>query len=393
MSVNAIESPLRIGWPRLRLWAIGLFLIGLAPVIGAFVYDFHDWPAFWSAGATVGTADLVPAEAHIAWQRARDLPAAFWPYPAGTAWLFAPLAAMPLGASFVVWGAVMLACAAAAGVVGARTFGLDRTVGILAVLAFAPVTASIVIGQNGPLGVLLAMVAIAALAAERTIVPGLAVGALLFKPTWGLPLAGLLLLRRRWASLAIVGLAILGWYLVGVAAAAGDLGWPMAWLAGLADYIAADYAANADKAASLPGLVARLPVPPWVPIAVAVLLVAVAIPRLIRAPIAEAGAGACLVGVAASPHAWGYDAALIVPWLLWAMSDRGLAEPWKTRIIVATYLAGPLWLFSRQTGVSVISIVVLGLTIVWLSGRWRIDGGQGTLQPGDEASARTAAVP
>ena len=63
------RSPLRIGWPRLRLWAIGLTVIGLAPVVGAFVNAYHDWPAFWSAGATVGTPDLVPADAHIAWQR------------------------------------------------------------------------------------------------------------------------------------------------------------------------------------------------------------------------------------------------------------------------------------------------------------------------------------
>jgi len=370
-AVHAKNSPLRIGWPRLRLWAVGLFLIGLAPVVGAFVNDFHDWPAFWSAGATVGTSDLVPADAHVAWQRENGLPAAFWPYPAGTAWLFALPALMPVGASFVVWGAVMLACAVAAGVVGARAFGLGRTVGVLAVLAFAPVTASIVIGQNGPLGLLLALVAITGLVAERTLRPGLAIGALLFKPTWGLPLAGLLLLRGRWASLAIVGVVGLAWYAAGVVAAAGDLSWPSVWLAGVTDYVASDYAANADKSVSLPGLVARLPVPSWVPIAVAVAIVLVAIPRLVRAPIGEAAAGACLVGVAASPHAWGYDAALIVPWLLWAMSDRGLTEPWRTRVIAATYLVGPLWLFSRQTAVSVLAAVVIGLTILWLSGRWR----------------------
>jgi hypothetical protein len=228
--------------------------------------------------------------------------------------------------------------------------------------------------------------------ADRSVQPGLAVGALLFKPTWGLPLAGLLLLRRRWVSLAIVGLAVAGWYLVGVAAAAGDWSWPAVWLGGVGDYFAADYASNADKAVSLPGLVARLPVPSWVAIAVAVFIVAVAIPRLVRAPIAEAGAGACLVGVAASPHAWGYDAALIVPWLLWAMSSRGLAEPYRTRIIVATYLAGPLWLFSRQTAISAIAIVVLGLTVVWLSGLWRADR-RGAVTSEDGATARVAAVP
>jgi hypothetical protein len=182
----------------------------------------------------------------------------------------------------------------------------------------------------------------------------------------------LLILRLRWVALAIVGLAIVAWYLVGVVAAAGDRSWPAVWLQGVADYVAADYAANADKAVSLPGLVARLPVPSWVSLAVAVGVVVIAVPRLVRAPVAEAGAGACLVGVAASPHAWGYDAALVVPWLLWAMSGRGLAEPWKTRIVVAAYLVGPLWLVSRQTGLSGIAVLVLVLYAIWISGRWRV---------------------
>jgi hypothetical protein len=366
------DSPLRIAWPRLRLWAIGLFLIGLAPVVGAFAYAFHDWPAFWSAGATVGTPDLVPPEAHLAWQAAHGLPQAFWPYPAGTAWLFAPLAALPIGISFVVWGVGMVACALGAGAIAGPVFDLDRKVGVLAVLAFAPVTASIVIGQNGPLGLLLASVAIAGLVADRALPTGIGIGALFFKPTWALPLTGLLILRLRWVALAIVGLAIVAWYLVGVVAAAGDRSWPAVWLQGVADYVAADYAANADKAVSLPGLVARLPVPSWVSLAVAVGVVVIAVPRLVRAPVAEAGAGACLVGVAASPHAWGYDAALVVPWLLWAMSGRGLAEPWKTRIVVAAYLVGPLWLVSRQTGLSGIAVLVLVLYAIWISGRWRV---------------------
>jgi hypothetical protein len=374
--VTADPSPLRIAWPRLRLWAIGLFLIGLAPVVGAFAYGYHDWPLFWSAGATVGTPDLVAPDALLAWQREHGLPASYWPYPAGAAWIFAPFAALPLEVAFVLWGGLMLACAVAAGVVGAAAFGLPRLVGILAVLAFAPVTASVVIGQNDPIGLLLSMIAIAGLVAERSLGPGIAIGALFYKPTFALPLAGLLLLRGRWVSLVVVGIALLAWYVIGVAAAAGDLDWPRVWATAVLDHLSGEGAANADKAISLPGLVARLPVPSWVPLVAAVLLVIAAIPRLIRAPIGEAGAGACLVGVAASPHAWGYDAALIVPWLLWAMSANGLAEPWRTRIVVATYLVGPLWLFSRQTQVSGLAIVVIGLTVLWLSGRFRVSATQ-----------------
>ena len=231
--------PLRIAPGRLRLWGLGLVLLGLAPLFGAFVNEFHDWPAFWSAGATVGTADLVDAGRHAAWQSAHGLPTAFFPYPAGAAWLFAPFAALPLPVGFIIFGFLMLACAGAAGVVGARVYGLERRTAVLAVLAFGPVTASVVIGQNGPLGLLLALAAIDGLvAADRGAVrgrwqAGLAIGLLLFKPTWGLPLVGLLILRRRWAELGIVAVVAAGWYLAGVAAAAGDWWWPRDWLDGL----------------------------------------------------------------------------------------------------------------------------------------------------------------
>jgi hypothetical protein len=326
----------------------------------------------------VGTADLVPAGAHSAWQSARGLPAAFFPYPAGTAWLFAPFAPLPLSVGFVLFGLLMLACAGAAGVVGARVYGLERRTAVLAVLAFGPVTASVVIGQNGPLGLLLALAAIDGLvAADRGAVrgrwqAGLAIGLLLFKPTWGLPLVGLLILRRRWAELGIVAVVAAGWYLAGVAAAAGDWWWPRDWLDGLGDYLAADFAGNADKAVSMPGLVARLPVPPLVPLVAGAAVLVVALPRLLRAPIVEAASAACLIGVAVSPHAWGYDAALIVPWLLWAIAG-GAGEPWRTRIVVGAYLLGPFWLVSRQTIVSAVALVVLGLTAAWLTAR---PGGQ-----------------
>ncbi len=352
---------------RLRLWAVGLVLIGLAPIVGAFAFGYHDWPAFWSAGATAGSADLVDSARHVAWQQSHGLPEAFFAYPAGSAWLFAPFAWLPLDVGFVGHGLLMLAAAVGAGVMAAPLFGLERRVSILAVLAFAPVTASITLGQNGPLGLLLALVAVAGLVGHRPLATGLAVGLLLYKPTYAVPLIGLLVLRRRWTELAVVAVVGVGWYLAGVLAAGGDWVWPAAWLSGLGGYLDADFAGNADKAVSLPGLVARLGLPSAAPIVAAVVVVAASIPRLARAPILEAAVAACLIGVAVSPHAWGYDAALIVPFLLWLLAGHGpLAEPGRTRVIVAAYLVGPLWLVSPQTGVSAVAGIVLGLLAVWL---------------------------
>jgi hypothetical protein len=357
---------------RLRLWAVGLALIGLAPIFGAFAFGFHDWPAFWSAGATAGSPDLLDPVHHLAWERSHGLPEGFFPYPAGSAWLFAPFAAFSLDVGFIAFGVLMLTAAIGAGIIATPVFGLERRVSIFAILAFAPVMASIVIGQNGPLGLLLAVVAISGLVGRRPVVAGLAIGLLLYKPTYAAPLIGLLVLRRRWTELAIVAVVGGAWYFAGVLATGGDWLWPSVWLSGLGGYLDADFAGNADKAVSLPGLIRRLAVPAAIPIAVGLLLVATSIPRLVRAPMLEAGVAACLLGVAVSPHAWGYDAALIVPFLLWLLSGRGpLTEPSRTRLVVAAYLIGPLWLISLQTRVSGVAFIVLGGLAVWLwtSGR------------------------
>ncbi len=290
-----------------------------------------------------------------------------FPYPPGTAWWFAPVGGLPLALGYALNGLVMLGCAAGAGVLLGRTFGVTDRAAVLATLAFAPLTGSIVLGQNGPLGLVLAAIVIWALTTDRDAVAGLAAGLLLYKPTYAVPLLGLLVLRGRWQAVVVAAGVAVVWYLAGVAAAAGDWAWPSTWLGAIRDYLDADFVGNADKAVSLPGLLARLPLPAGVPILAGVLVVAAAIPRMIRAPIAEAAIGACIVGVAVSPHAWGYDAVMVVPALVWLLGGGG---PWSTRtrtaLLVAAYALGPLWLVSRQTVVSGIALVVLGSVALWI---------------------------
>ncbi len=357
-------------WSRLRLWAIALFGVGLAPIVAAPFYGFHDWSDFWSAGSVVGTGDLVDSARLQAWQVAHGLPPVPFPYPPAAALLLKPFALLPLDVSFWVHAAVMLLCAVAAGRLGARLFGLPLQVGVLSTLAWAPVTGAIVIGQNTPLALLLATLAIGAVVTGRDVAAGGWLGALLYKPTLAAPLLGVMLLRGRWRGLVIVAVAVVAWYAAGVVAAGGDAAWPSTWITSLRGWLANDAIQNADKAVSLAGLLARLAVPDWLPFAGGVLLVVAALPRLVRAPLREACAGALLVGVAASPHAWSYEAALLMPFLWWALAG-GIAEPWRTRIVVGAYVLAPFWMVSRQTVLSAVAVVVLGLTAVWLSGRWR----------------------
>jgi hypothetical protein len=382
---------LRIAPGRVRLWALALVVIGLATALRAPFEHWNDWPAFWSAGQMAGTPALATATGQVAWQVAAGLPIAYFPYPPAAAWLFVPFGWLPMGLGFFALGGLMLAALVAAGWLGGPLFGLSPRVGAVAILAWAPATASIVIGQNGPLGLLLGIVAIAGLvAAEKgsgvaavaharlvgrraDLLAGLAAGLACYKPTFGLPLVGLLLLRRRWVALvAALGVLAVG-YLLSAAAVGGNLGWPADWVTAIGTYVDLDFAANADKAVSIPGLLQHAGLPGVFALGAGGLIVLGSLPFLVGAPAREAGAVACLVGVAASPHAWGYDAALLVPFLLLVLGSPGRwlpAEPWRTRTIVLLYALGPLWLASSVTRLSGVGAAVLLAFGLWARGWW-----------------------
>ncbi len=360
---------LRLSVGRVRLWALGLFAMGVVPIIGAPLNHWHDWGALWAAGATAGGPDLVDAGRHVDWQAAHGVSQAFFAYPPAAAWLFWPFAWMPVDLSFWVQAILMVACLAAAGVLAARVYGLTPELAVLASLAWAPSTASIVTGQNAPFALLLAMVAIWALATDRPWLAGCAAAVLWYKPTLALGFVALFLVRGRWREL---GVAVAGGgvaFLLSVAAAGGDWNWLATWLREAAVWLPADGVKNADKAISLPGLLARLPVPWLVPVFGSVALAVAAVPGLRRAGIVEAASAACLVGLAAGPRAWGYEAALAFPFVCWVLAG-GVGEPWRTRAVVAAYLLGLLWMFSWVTQVSAVAVIVLAAAGWWIW-RWR----------------------
>jgi hypothetical protein len=349
---------------------VALAVVGLVPIDTALVNGGSDWPAFWAAGSTVGTADLVDPARHIAWQAAHGVVMVDWPYPPAVAYLFAPFALLPIWLGFVVHALIMLALVGAAGVLAARVFDLPRSLVVLVAFAWAPSTAGAVMGQNAALAVFLALWAVDALRRDEQLEAGLACGLLMYKPTLALPLIGLLVLRRCWRSVGVAGLVVAAGYLISVPAAAGDWGWPVAWWNGLQPWLANDLVGNADKAISIPGVVGRIPgLPGLVPNLLAVGLVLLSLRGLRRAPIAEAGAAACLLALAVGPRVWGYEAGLMLPILVWAMAG-GLSEPWRTRLVFLAVPLGLCWLLSEYTVVSGVAFVVAGATAMWLW-RWR----------------------
>jgi hypothetical protein len=343
-------------------------------IVGAPSNGFIDFPQFWAAGRTVGSPDLLDPVRHAAWQEANGLRPGFFAYPPGTAWLYVPFSLLPLAAGFWLNAVAMVVLVAASGILGARIFGLDRRVGLVAAFAWAPCMASAALGQNAPLGLLLALVTIEGLRLDDDRLAGLGAGLLLYKPTLAAPLLGLMLLRRRWGALVVAGVLGAGWYAAAVAATAGDWSWPGHWLAALGDYYSVDTVGNAGKALSVPGLLAGHGVPQTLSLAVGAALAAAAVPRLLRAPIAEAGAGACLVGLAVSPHSLNYEAAFVLPIILWSVgSTSGLREPTRTRLICLAFLIAPVYVVSSVIGATPLALVTLAGSFIWIAGWQRLE--------------------
>ena len=352
------EVPLRIGEDRVRLYGVGLFLIGLAQLrVVASEGRFWDWVDFQNAGLTVGTRALLDPVARVAWGTAHNVATTAFAYMPGYAWLLYAPARFPLAWGFAANAVAMLAVCFFAAVVAARVYTLERTFALLAILAWAPTTAAILTGQNSPIGLLLWFLATQALVAGHDVTAGLFAGLLLYKPTYAIPLGILLLFRRNWTAIGVAALCGVGWYVISVAAAAKDWLWPMTYLKSLSEYVGPDFAYNAPKAVSLPGLLMRVGVPSNIAFLIGMALLVVAAWRARKRPIVEAMSAMAIVGVATSAHAWPYDAVLALPAWFWTMT--AVSEPARTRGIVAAYAVAPVWLLSHVVGVDLLAVPVL----------------------------------
>ncbi|MGZ6268366.1 MAG: glycosyltransferase family 87 protein [Candidatus Limnocylindrales bacterium] len=348
-------------------------------VVGAPSNRFVDFPQFWFAARLVGTPDLLDPARQQAWEIARGFVFREFLYPPGTAWLYTPLGSLSLAAAFWVHAAAIALIGITAGLIGSRAFDLDRRVALVATLAWAPTLAAAAVGQNAPLAMLLALIAIDGLRRGSQVAAGVAVGAMLFKPTLALPMLGLLVIRRQWTALCAAMAVAVGWYFLGVAGSSGDWMWPTDWLGLTAPFFAADASQNVDKTIALPGLLIGHGVPSAVGYAAAVAVVVAALPRLLRSPIAEAGAAVCLIGVVVSPHSLQYEGVMVLPILLWAAggTGQGIAEPWRTRLLVGAYLVAQLYLVTPPVGFSALVLITFAATAIWITGWQRQDASPG----------------
>jgi Glycosyltransferase family 87 len=302
-----------------------------------------NWKFFVGGGATVGTPDLL-GQRHVTWELAHGFLIAWpWNYPPAVAWFYAPFAHVPLWLGFWFNAIVMLGACVASGIIAARVYGLTIGFSIFAVLAWEPAVASISLAESASLALLLYMICILGLVRGQSIVTGIAVGLLLFKPTDAAVFILLLLLRREWRALVVVAVACLGWYLAGVPATAGDWAWPHHYATFLYAYY--PHQALAERMIGTSALATRLGAPALLANAICAALLLAWCIIVIRVTMIEAASFAGLLAIAISPHAFSYEAALLVPSLFYIMTK--VREPWRTRIIAIAYVTGGisiLWL-------------------------------------------------
>jgi hypothetical protein len=351
-------NPLRLSPGRFALWSSALILVGAVQVVAAWLWGLSDWLPFADAGRHAGTQLLLHPVQQV------DT----WAYPPATAWLFVPFVQLPAPFDFAAYEVVLLLCAIAAGLVAARIFSLPRPTAVTMVLAWGPVSsAALVIGQTSPLGLLLAMLAILGLLRGSVLLTAIPIGLLIYKPTYAFPLIVVLLARGRLRELAIVALMGILWYVTSAAAAGADWLWPVTFLKQLQMYQLRDFDENAVKALGIPTLLARFGVAKAGVVAVVLAATGVAAVLFRRVSALEAGCAACLVGLALSPHALGYDGALALPMVFYAATN--VREPYRTPLIVAAYLLSPLTDL-KLTPIDPVALFVIGGSIAWMLIRW-----------------------
>lgn len=359
------RSPIRVSADRIWLYGIVLAIVDLAPLLllpdfFAITANHEDWGNFWAAGATVGSKSLSDPRLHFDWQLAHHMRPQVFAYPPAAAWAYLPAAHLSQLSSLFVDQALMVGAALVCALLVARIYLFPVWFSVAAVFAWGPLLDSIVVGQSTPVALALVLIAVFGLWRNNETSAGLAIGVLLYKPSDAVVLIALLLIRRRWRALALTGSCAAVWYLASVAATAGQWTWPIAYVHMLQGSYHDDFAANAVKAFSLPTLLMYMKVPETYALSAALLLLACCLWMLARRPIAESANVAPLVTLAVSPHAWPYDAALLIPSLCYMMTSLG--EPWRTRLAVAAYAIAVLPLLHFDP----LAILVLGGTAFWI---------------------------
>lgn len=332
-----------------------------------------DYPAFYGAGSIVldgDIAQLYDLDRQVAAQEGLlgDGDVLFFAYPPPVAAAYAPLAALPFRASYLVHSLLMLgALGLALGLLAPLVPSIRRYPGISLALALGcyPMLRAVTGGQNTALTVLLVVLALRFDRDGHPVLAGLAVAALLYKPQFGLPIAVLLLVPPRWAILKGWLAGATGFYAIG-AVLAGP-GWVVSWWSEATRFAEINEGVNGFLFISLPGMVANLfgtgstgGQALWVVALVVALVATVVVWRRTNAGALRWALGAAMV-VLVLPQALYYEAGLLVP----VFALAGVGAP----IMVATGILSWTQVGADALGWSPLG-VIMPAALAWIA--WRV---------------------
>ena len=357
--------------PRARMWLVAAAVAAWLPLLGMPARRWLDFDSFYGAGLFAFTPRLVDLTSILNYQAAHGLPLTPFLYPPGFALLYVPFTWLPFdlaAALHVLLQGVALLCAA---MLGARVYGIPARWATLGVLAWSPAVAGVVSGQNSAVVLLLAMIAAGSLGTGRWRIAGLAIGAAVYRPQFGLPLGALAAWRGALRAAGVALAVVAAQYLLGVVATGGAWDWPARWVATVGVETAEDFQSVGWQALSLPGLLGRISIggsaegsllgPALLGYAVgaAVILASLRPMRAWDAP--RATALLCALALFAGPRGWSYDGTLLLPAV--AVLAREASEsgwPWQRRWLLAgAYGVALAWPLGGFIGINPEALLVL----------------------------------
>lgn len=341
-----------------------------------------DFPAFYGAGSIVAEGDVdrlyhLGRQADEQAELRDDGGVSYFAYPPPVAAVYRALAVLPYVAAYAVHS-LLMAAAIAATFLLLRPLLPERSppVPVLAAVAFSflPVLMAVTLGQNSAIVVLLVTASWRFARDGRDELAGVALGLLLFKPQYAVPLIGLHLVRGRWRLVGASGLVAIVWWLAG--AAMLGTSWTGDWLQQVGDFTALDAEVNGANAVSWLGIAEHafgvgstpaIVIGGGLALATAALLIVLwwgSADDQLALPMAAASVGILLT----SPHAMFYDATLLL------LTVAALAIVGASALapgVAAAWMLGALHPLKDVLGVTPVAIAVVGAFIVVVSVWWR----------------------
>lgn len=371
------DRRLVVRWSLALLLVYGLVMV-VCTVTGRWLGD-ADFVNVWAAGRLALQGQ---AAAAYDWGIHRQMEVAVlghdfsgyygWHYPPMLLFAAAPLAALPYGAAWLVWGGLTAALLA---------WALWRVIpepAVVLPMMAAPTTLFCAsVGQNGFLTAAL-MAASLAFLERRPLLAGLFLGMLTYKPHFGLLFPLALLAGGHWR--ALLGATLSGLALAGASALVFGVDTWLAFLASAGNTMAVlrNGAPGWHKLQSVYALLHPLgDAWAWGGQIAAMLLLAGLVAWAFRKPLPHSLRAALLVAssAAAAPYAYVYDLTVIAVAAAFLARD-GLVRghgPWDRRILVLAVLGPALFEYLGSGTALVSTALLIGLSL-WRALRQQCEG-------------------